>query len=55
MAKDTVKGQMTTHRLGKDLYQPYNLIEGQHAKYSKNSRSYTPENQVTLFKNGVQS
>ena len=31
------------------------LIHSHNSKYTKNSRNYTPESQISLFKNGVQS
>jgi hypothetical protein len=41
---------MATNILGKDLYQS---DRGLYPIYVKNSRSWTPEKQITLFKNVV--
>jgi hypothetical protein len=52
-AKDTVnRTKRQGNRLEKISFPILHLIEGYYQIYSKNSRSYTPENQITLSKGG---
>jgi hypothetical protein len=51
-SKDTVIGQNGNQQIGKRSLPISHLIEVYYSIYTKNSRSWTPENQITLLKNG---
>jgi hypothetical protein len=53
-AKDTVNKIKRQPTYGENIFTILHLIESLYPVYTKNSRSYTPENQITLLKMGTE-